>query len=133
MRRRRRDFYWTEERREELREKARQGMTLQQIADEIGVSRQRAAQLTGAVRPMREWNKTYSVYQGIDNWMKYNRVTYVMLGDMLGYAPGASSSGNLARRLMGEVMLSKDIIDDILEVTGMTYEEAFKERKENSK
>lgn len=133
MRRRRRDFYWTEERREELREKARRGMTLQQIADEIGVSRQRAAQLTGAVRPMREWNKTYSVYQGIDNWMKYNRVTYVMLGDMLGYAPGASSSGNLARRLMGEVMLSKDLIDDILEVTGMTYEEAFKERKENSK
>lgn len=133
MKQRRRDFYWNEERCEELREKARQGMTLQQIADEIGVSRQRAAQLTGAVRPMKQWNKQYSIFPGIDSWMKFNRVTYTMFGKMLGYAPGASASNNLARRLMGEAMLNKSLIDDILEVTGMTYEEAFKERKENSK
>ena len=109
-----------------MREKLKGGMTLQQIGDEYGVSRQRIAQLVGAVRPMTQWCKTYSVYSGIDSWMKFTHTTYAKLAVMLGYAPNANNQSNLAAKLMGKTEPSKSFIDAMLYITGLTYEEAFK-------
>lgn len=120
---------WSDEKKASLRESIVNGATLQELADAHGVSRQRMAQIVGAVRPMREWNKTYSVFPAIDSWMKYNRVTYAQLSKQLGYAESASAQCGVAKRLMGERMMYKDFIDALLQVTGLTYEEAF--RKEN--
>ena len=75
---------------------------------------------------MEEWNKTYSVYTGIDNWMKFTRTTYAMLNKMLGYAPNANNQVNLSKKLMGKTEPSKSFIDAMLYITGLTYEEAFK-------
>lgn len=77
---------------------------------------------------MKAWNKTYSVYIGIDNWMKFTHTTYAMLNKMLGYAPTASNQVNLAKRLMGKTEPSKSFIDAMLYLTGLTYEEAFKKK-----
>lgn len=120
---------WTDEGKAALRQALKDGATLQQLADEHGVSKQRMAQITGAVRRMKAWNKTYSIYPAIDSWMKYNRVTYAMLTDMIGYATSASAQVAVQRRLMGEREMYKGFIDSLLRVTGLTYEEAF--RKEN--
>lgn len=119
---------WSEEDISLMREKLKSGMTLQQIGDELGITRQRVAQLTGAVRPMTQWCKTYSVYSGIDSWMKFTHTTYAQLNLMLGYAPSASCQANLAKRLMGETEPSKSFIDAMLYITGLTYEEAFKKK-----
>lgn len=119
---------WTDEDLLSMREKLESGMTLQEVGEELGITRQRVAQLVGSIREMREFTKTYSVYYGIDSWMKFNRVTYARFARMLGYAPSASNQSNLARRLMGKVDVSKSWIDAVLKLTGLTYEEAFSRR-----
>ena len=119
---------WTDEDLLSMREKLESGMTLQEVGEELGITRQRVAQLVGSIREMREFTKTYSVYYGIDSWMKFNRVTYARFARMLGYAPSASNQRNLARRLMGTVEVSKSWIDAVLKLTGLTYEEAFSRR-----
>ena len=121
---------WGAEEIESLRYALKHGDTLQTLADTHGISKQRVAQLVGAVRPMKEWTKTYSVYSGIDSWMKYHHVTYCAFNVRLGYSPGATSQTNLKRMLMGETEPRKALIDKVLEVTGMTYEEAFKRRSD---
>lgn len=120
---------WTEEIRAELREELENGATLQSIADRYGLSRQRIAQITGGVGKMRDWKKTYSIYPAIDSWMKYTHTTYTGLCETLGYSCSASAQVNLKRVLMGQNEPRKTVIDAILSVTGLTYEEAFKERK----
>lgn len=120
---------WTAEEREKFREELRNGKTLQQIGNENGISRQRVAQLVGAVQPMKQWYKTYSVYPAIDSWLKYNRITITTFTQMLGYAANANNQNNVSKRLMGKVNLQKDFIDAVLKVTGLKYEEAFKERE----
>lgn len=117
---------WDTDEIENLRYALKQGETLQSIADAHGISKQRVAQLVGAVRPMKEWNRTYSIYAGIDSWMKFNRVTYSAFNVRLGYNPSANSQTILKRMLMGETEPRKALIDKILKVTGMTYEEAFR-------
>lgn len=77
---------------------------------------------------MKVWNKTYSVYIGIDNWMKFTHTTYAMLNKMLGYATTSSNQVNPAKRLMGKAEPSKSFIDAMLYLTGLTYEEAFKKK-----
>lgn len=119
---------WTDEDLLSMREKLESGMTLQEVGDELGITRQRVAQLVGSIREMREFTKTYSIYYGIDSWMKFNRVTYARFARMLGYATSASNQRNLARRLMGKVDVSKSWIDAVLKLTGLTYEEAFSRR-----
>lgn len=116
---------YTDEDIEKMRDELRNGKSTQDIANEIGVSRQRIAQLVGAVQSMKKWNRTYSVYSGIDSWMKNNRVTYAQFNRMLGFSNSASSQLKLAYKLMGKHDMYKSLVDAILTVTQMTYEEAF--------
>jgi transcriptional regulator with XRE-family HTH domain len=119
---------WSTEDIDAMRERIESGMTLKEVGEELGITRQRVAQLVGSIREMREFTKTYSVYYGIDSWMKFNHVTYARFARMLGYAPSASNQTNLAKRLMGKVEVSKSWIDAVLKLTGLTYEEAFSRR-----
>lgn len=124
---------WTDEDIANFRKLLVEGKTLQELATENGISRQRMAQIVGAVKPMREWNKTYSVYPAIDSWMKYHRVTYASLTKMLGYAPSASAQYAVKKRLMGEREMYKGFIDALLNVMGATYEEVFRKEESNVK
>ena len=60
------------------------------------------------------------VYPAIAQWLYEHRCTYAKLAEMIG-APDASVS----RWMNGRHKLSKPTIDKILEVTGLTYEQAF--------
>ena len=115
---------WTPDRIEQIRKDVEHS-TLQKVADQYGISRQRVAQIAGPVYRERFIEKTYSVYPAIDKWMNENMVSYRKLIDMLGYAYSSPTHTRLKRILMGTYEPRKTQIDGILELTGLSYEEAF--------
>ena len=61
------------------------------------------------------------IYKNIDFWIKKHYYTYRKFSDEIGVSPSALHSV-----LVGEHYPGKYMIDGILRVTGLTYEEAFK-------
>lgn len=102
-----------------------EGYTLQEIANQFSVSKQRVAQilppLKQGYRALRPDMLNKIVYPNLREWMRKNTCTTRMLCDMTG-----TSYMSLFRGLQNaKYELRKSTIDKILEVTGMTYEEAF--------
>jgi len=109
--------------------KARQkGMSYDDIGRLFGISRQRVHQIIGKQNKnlFRPITTTRCVYDGIRNWMNDNMVSMAELTRRI-YGQINGTSYNLLRlRLMGEKAIPKTIIDKILCITNLTYEEAFK-------
>lgn len=95
------------------------GKTYAEIAEALGVSKQRAEQITkwkpgdylhvGALRKIP--------YKGLREWMLENRVGIGKLGELCGGC-------DLHRAVKGEG-ISKYTVDAILKVTGLDYETCF--------
>ena len=103
-----------------------QGFTYQQIADKLGVSRQRVCQICGRqdeahFRVVTE----HCVYKNIRQWMNLHRVSRNEFVRRMGLTADAENSQRLGRVLRGEDMPRKDYIDSMMKVTGMTYEVMF--------
>lgn len=97
------------------------GSTVQEIADEFGVTKQYIAQFLPKGSRTRK-PKIYEscVFPAIRNYLFKNRYTYS------GFAKKCCVSDSIMRNALdGNVVMSKTTIDRILEATGMTYEEAF--------
>lgn len=92
------------------------GYTLQRIANEMGVTRQRIYQILYK-RPRRGFK---SIYPMLNVWMNDNKETYVSLAPKMGM-----SKYTISQKLQGEKEFKKLEIDRLLSLTGMTYEEAF--------
>lgn len=98
------------------------GKSFQEIADQFGVSRQRIHQiLNGACERAPRRNLDTIIYPAIKNYMKENRLSFSGISRLCGINLWPIING-----LCGKNDISKHIIDAILDVTGMTYEEAFK-------
>lgn len=69
-------------------------------------------------------HRTPGVYPNLERWMKENRFTQKMVGDVIGV-----SAGNVSHICRGKQDISKRYIDKLLELTGMTYEECFAKEK----
>lgn len=111
---------------EEMRAKADDGMTYQQIADAHGISRQRVAQILGRCSPNRHRpGRTYSIYPGVDRWMHENKMTYTEVARRLGYAVAPGTLSRINRIFTGVSEMSKSDIDKLISLTGKTYEELF--------
>lgn len=97
------------------------GFTYEEIGQLLGISKQAAH--NAAVRIVKGFNAT-SVekvkYTGLRNWMMSNQVSVSELSNRCGYAKMYAS-------IVGESEPSKKYIDSILAVTGLTYEQCFKE------
>lgn len=116
----------TYEQKRALRE---QGMTYQQIADKLGISKQAVAQTlakTDTARA-RQIKPSMCIYPGLRNWMNANKVSMAELVRRCGYVPYSGNRSNFRDYLNGRHDLRKPTIDKILEITGMTYEQAFGE------
>lgn len=120
------------ERNEQLRALRAQGMTYAQIADRIGISRQRVASICGRFGQghysgvfMRQW-----AYLNIVAWMTENRLTFSEFLRRIGYDHPAP---NIIQRWR-DIMIAKHDprkrdIDRMIAVTGLNYETLFaKER-----
>ena len=102
-----------------------EGKTFQQIGDAFGISKQAVKQsigCTGGGGTVRRPDKI--IYPTIADYMVRRNINYNDLAPEC----GVSRSG-LRHFLQGQGGGSKYVIDRILEVTGLTYEEAFKERE----
>lgn len=101
------------------------GHTLQEIGDKFGVSKQYVAQI---LPPMKHGYRALKsemlgkiIYPNIRNWLKKNACTLKRFADETG-----TSYLTIIRALEDEKSgMRKTTIDKILEVTGLTYEEAF--------
>lgn len=118
------------ERAEQINKLYSQGLTYSEIGKIIGISTQRVYQITGGNKcdRFREIKPEDCIYPNIRKWMNENRVNRPKLTRLMFGEEGYSSvrwksvSGFL-KGWDGR----KHYIDSILRVTGLTYEEAFKE------
>ena len=98
------------------------GMTYEEIGQLLGISKQAAHQIATEKRDgFRESIVRKVKYVGLRNWMLENRVNLCELGRRCG------GERRLDRCLMKDCEPRKSTIDAILSVTGLTYEECFKE------
>jgi DNA-binding CsgD family transcriptional regulator len=115
------------ERQQKMIEMHEQGMTYEAIGQKLGISKQRVFQLIGDVRKGRHRTITEKecVYVGIRNRMNENKISRTALSRKVYGTTHPNQYRCLERALKGS-NCSKYVIDNILKVTGLTYEEAFK-------
>lgn len=103
------------------------GMAYEEIADVFGVTKQRVWQLM--TQPQGDGFRESTVrkirYVGLRNWMLEHRINVSELERQC-------KGSRLHHCLSGDCEPRKRTIDAILKVTGMTYEECFKEESETS-
>ena len=118
---------WKREQAIALRQK---GMTYQQIADSMGVSKAYVAVLldrTVKTSNFHIWPVELSPYPVLTQWMNDNQMTRQELAERLGYSISTNST-YIVDKIMRTDKFTKKEIDKLLEITGMTYEELFKKR-----
>lgn len=118
---------WKREQAIALRKK---GMTYQEIADSMAVSKAYVAVLldkTVKTSNFHIWPIELSPYPALTQWMNDNQMTRQELAEKLGYSPSTSSC-YIITKIMKTDKFTKKEIDKLLELTGMTYEELFKKQ-----
>lgn len=122
----------SEEQRMDCVRMRREGAALKDIAHEYGVSMPSVSKIINRYAPELVRRKTFGsisaynlqekcVYPGLAKWMIQNRTTPNELGRMARVGDGMT----IYNMLFGKSNLRKGSIDKILQVTGLTYEEAF--------
>ena len=114
----------------EIRKMRDSGMTLREIAKEKGVSYQRVGEICGGMyarysRGARSPGKI--IFKGLREWMTVNKVNRAKFCDLLGYESSTTTQSRINAKLYGRTEFKMKEIKKILEVTGMTFEEAFEE------
>ena len=98
------------------------GYMFQEIADEFGVTRQYIQQMFSDETTGRK-KVALCIYPGIEKWMRDNRVTAYKLNKMMGI--WGKNAAPMYNRLNGTTEFVLNEIKLLLEVTGMTFDEAF--------
>lgn len=108
----------------ELRE---QGLTYQEIGEKVGLSKQRIYQLIGGNKKTKASIKPRQcMYHNIRKWMNSNNVSMNALTRIIYGNCNPANVYRIRNRLNGTVEPTKTFIDRVLEITNLTYEEAFK-------
>ena len=108
-------------------EMRKNGSSLQEIADYFGVTKALISRLSckSGLRLRSIYKSQKVVYPNIRKYLRKNLLPVSAFSDLCGV-----SNRTMYTCLSGEVHPSKYTIDQILRVTGMTYEEAFSECEE---
>lgn len=102
------------------------GESYEAVGRTFGLTRQRIQQMFPMMRnekmsQPKERPLRY-VYPGIEKWMRENKITIANLSRSIGYTTSAVN-----QVLLGKNDPRKRFVDEVLALTGMTYEEAFKQ------
>lgn len=105
-----------------------EGKTYKEIAQMYGVSYQAVQQSCARHTPhlFKPYNDKQVVYAGLRNWMNSNKISRAELIRRMGLIPHGTEMARCGDYLRGDVDLKKKTIDKLLEVTGLTYEDAFR-------
>ena len=118
----------TEKQVEEVKRLALEGVSLSKIAKDYGVSRGAIVfhcDKAGITDKIKKRGKHKTLYKNLENVLLEKYGEKEIAAQKIGIA-----NNTLGRILRGETKTRKDIIDALLEATGLTYEEAFKEFEE---
>lgn len=99
-----------------------EGKTLQYIADHFGVTREYIRQITPAAGPKQRGKY---VFPNLEKWLVDNGIYNYEFAEMI-----HSNSTSVGNWLMGKTEPSLCFVEQILKVTGMTFEEAFMRKGE---
>lgn len=112
-------------RKERMIELRKQGMTYEEIAKEVGMSRQRVYQIIGGnYRRHRKFKEDEIVYAGLRNWMNEHDMGWAQLVRSI-YGYYHPELYVRVKSVMSGKNCRKDYIDRVLFATGLTYEQAF--------
>ena len=120
------------EKQELMRADRAQGMTYKQISEKYGISKQRVQQIVGGGTDrvkacFRGITEKDCIYPNLRKWMNDNKVSKAELCRRLFGNSHPQLQDRARAWLNGRNHPSKLNIDRLIEVTGLTYEELFKE------
>lgn len=114
------------ERAEQMKQLRQQGMSYEEIGKVMGISKQRVYQVIGGT--VKNWFKEITpevcIYPNLRKWLNENRVNRSELTRMV-YGNTSARNKQLIYSILKGSDCLKHHIDNILQVTGLTYEEAF--------
>ena len=116
------------------RQDREKGLKYREIAEKYGVSYQNVAQACGKAQPsrFRFWTKDMCVYPNLREWLNENKITYRELCRRLGWETCRVNYTYFGAWFRGKNYPRKQVIDKLLSVTGLTYEQFFDTKeKEN--
>lgn len=119
-----------EERDAQMVELRRRGHTNKMIAEQFGVSCQRVNQILAerSEGRFRGWSEERCVHDGMRNWLNTNKISCSELGRILyGHNLDGYSRESLARTLRGKKEFKLSTINKLIDVSGMTFEQLFRE------
>jgi hypothetical protein len=114
----------TRAQKEEAYELRQEGATLQWLGDKYGLTRERMRQILEVYEARRNGisgSLKSCKYPALKHWMIVNDLNYTRLARLCGTTMESVRNG-----LTERTDIKKKTIDAILEVTGLTYEEAFR-------
>ena len=98
----------------------KKNISYQKIGDVFGISRQAVYRIVNAGKSFRKVNEKI-IYPGLRQWMNDNNMSYEKLNRLL---PNFKYSSTRSY-LQGKTQPPKKFVDSVLNLTNMTYEEAF--------
>ena len=105
-----------------------EGMPYRKIAEKVGVSYQRVYQIIGKqhISYFKEVTEEQCVFNGIKDYMNKTRTSLAEIIRKIYGSYHSSTCQRFRNYLNGKNEMSMSTINSILDVTGLTYEEAFR-------
>ena len=103
------------------------GLSYTQIAKKYGCSKQNVAQACGKTREnyFAQYTEEQVVYPNLRRWLNENRVSRSEFCRRMGCGWTASNTPRISSYFRGTRVPAKPIIDKMIEVTGLSYEELW--------
>ena len=118
-------------RKERMIELRKQGLTYEEIAAQVGISRQRVYQIIGGChRRHRAYTEEDCVYAGLRNWLNEHDVGMAQFVRSM-YGEYHPTIRQRVKRIMSGKDCRKSFIDRVLMATGLTYEQAFGDKEDS--
>lgn len=108
-------------------EERKNGATIKETAEKYGVSFSCVSSLTATrkLSQFKPFKPSQIIYPNLRSWMNYNEVSISELVRRFGGSQSTATKNKFGDFFKGRKELTRDAIEKIMAVTGMTYEQLF--------